>query len=201
MSQPFALNFPPGLQRDGTTLDSDGYLVALWCRFRLKRPRKIGGYKTLTDQVSGLPRRIHMFYRGDRTFIHVGTVNGIQQFVVDRFGTLVSMADRTPVGFAAGVSIGFTMDAIFDTTSSVVQLVVHSVPDAGDVASSLTTVPFLGQIDSPTPLVQFGSPGALSGGAVWTQPDLAGGIVCVQPFVFGFDNSGRVLWKIGRAHV
>ena len=105
------------------------------------------------------------------------------------------MADRTPVGFIGGLNTGFTMDAIFDTTSNVVQLVAHAVPDDGFLSSTLKTTPFLGQIDATTPLAPFSNPGVLTGGAVWTQPSISGGICCVQPFVFDFDSQGLVQWS------
>ena len=193
--QPFLLDFQPGVQRDGTAFDAKRYLDSLWCRWRLGRPRKMGGIKRITDQLNGLPRRIHAWFNGSNIITHIGSVNGIQQVVFDSSGNFVSIADRTPTGFAAGSTIGFTMDAIFDTTSGVVQLIVHSVSDDGALSSPLSTVPFLGDINSTGPLSQFSNPGALAAGGVWTQPHIAGGIVCVQPFVFDFDSDGHIGWS------
>lgn len=195
MASPFLLDFQPGIQRDGTQFDSASYLDGLWCRFRLGRPRKMGGFKQITDLISGTPRRIHCFYKGNQIITHIGSVSGIQQVVIDTNGNLISINDRTPVGFGAGNSVGFTMDAIFDTTSNVVQIVVHAAPDTIDAASDLATVPFIGQIDLTTPLSEFSNPGTLTSGAVWTQPNVSGGVVCVQPFVFDFDSAGLVQWS------
>lgn len=194
-ARPFALDFQPGIQRDGTQFDSKRYLDAQWCRWRLGRPRKMGGYRRITDGVLGLPRKAHMFYAGSRIYIHVGSVNGIQQFIIDPNGNLISSANRTPLMFAAGANIGFTMDAIFDTTSKVTQLIVHSVPDDGNLSSPISEVPFIGDITSASRLTLFGSPGTLSPGAVWTQPNISGGIVCIQPYVFDFDSNGKIGWS------
>lgn len=195
MSQkPFVLNFKPGIARDGTTFDSDQYSDGLWCRWRLGRPRKMGGYRQITNQLSGTPRRIHMFYQNGQVIAHVGTVSGIQQVVfTHQTGELISISDRTPSTFTAGNNIGFTMDAIFDTTSSVVQLVVHFVPDMGEIATATTIVPVIGQIDATTPLAPFTDPSPSDG--TWTQPAISGGIVCVQPYVFDFDSNGLVQWS------
>ena len=195
MARPFLLNFKPGTMRDGTQFDGDRYFDLLWCRFRAGRPRKIGGFKLITDQVLGLPRRIHMFYDGLQTFIHVGSANGIQQFVTDRNGNLISSAVRTPLVFSSGANIGFTMDAIFDTTSGTVQLIVHSVPDLTALPDTTRQTPFIGDIRTNTLLVPFGPPSGVGSGGVWTQPSIAGGIVCVQPFVFDFDFDGLVQWS------
>lgn len=191
--RPFVLNFKPGTQRDGTQFDSNNYFDLLWTRFRLGKPRKIGGFRRIANDVFGLPRRIHMFYAGSQIFIHVGSVNGIQQYVIDPSGNVLSTADRTPTSFAAGSNIGFTMDAIFDTTSNVVQLIVHSVPDQSFLSTPTKETPFIGDITAATQLVPFSDPGVSSG--VYTKPNISGGIVCVQPFVFDFDSDGLVQWS------
>jgi hypothetical protein len=193
-AKPFVLNFKPGIARDGTRFDSDQYSDGLWCRWRLGRPRKMGGYKQITDALFGTPRRIHMFYQNGQIICHVASVNGIQQVIfAHQTGELISIADRTPSTFTAGINIGFTMDAIFDTTSNVTQLIVHFVPDMGQIATIITTLPVIGQIDAATPLTPFSDPGA--GGGSWTAPAISGGIVCVQPYVFDFDSYGLVQWS------
>lgn len=194
MAKPFLLNFKPGIARDGTTFDSDQYSDGLWCRFRLGRPRKMGGFRRITNQLDGSPRRIHLFYQNGVVIAHVGTTNGIQKVTfAHQTGELISVVDRTPVSFIPGINIGFTFDAIYDTTSNAVQIIAHSVPDMGQLATNTTTVPLIGIITSDDPLVEFSNPGPSDG--VWTQPNISGGIVCVQPYVFDFDSSGLVEWS------
>ncbi len=193
-AQPFALDFQPGIQRDGTRFDANRYLDSLWCRFRLGRPRKMGGYQLVFDSLSALPRRLHCFYSGNQIIIHVGTSTGIQQVILDNFGNFVSSADRTPAGFPAGFATGFTFDAIFDTTSNVVQLVCSAVSNQQNLPDTTKFVPFLGQVDSSAPLMQWPTTFNPSSG-VYTQPTLAGGICCVQPFVFGYCTGGFVSWS------
>lgn len=193
--KPFPLDFQPGIQRDGTRFDSTRYLDGLWARFRLGRPRKIGGYQLITGSLNGLSRRMHCFYQNGQIITHVGTTNGIQQVVFDRFGNLISMNDRTPAAYVGGANVSLTFDSIFDTTSGVVQLVAHAGQNSGFLASTLQSAPFIGQIDATTPLVQFGNPGILPLGGVWTQPSISGGVSCVQPFAFDFDSSGLVQWS------
>jgi hypothetical protein len=191
----FLLDFQPGVQRDGTKFDATRYLLGTWCRWRLGRPRKMGGYRLITGLLNGLPRKIHGFYQGSQIFWHIGTAGGIQQVVTDTSGNFVSMADRTPSNFTGGTDVGWTLDALFDTTSKVVQLVAHFSPDQSYLATDFDTVPVLGDITSVSPLIEFSNPGPLTGGAVWTQPSVAGGVVCVQPFVFAFDSAGLVEWS------
>lgn len=194
MAKPFLLNFKPGISRDGTEFDSDQYTNGLWCRWRLARPRKMGGFRQITDELNGLPRRIHLFYLNGSIIAHVGTTNGIQQVIFSAStGLVYSIVDRTPASFTAGANIGFTFDAIYDTTSTAVQIVAHFVPDMGELATDTKTVPVLGIIDDATPLANFSDPSPSDG--VYTQPRISGGVVCVQPYVFDFDSDGLVQWS------
>src|SRR5215469_17281926 len=94
------LNFLPGIQRDGTMLDSDRAIDGQWCRWRLARPRKMGGFFRAYNGLAGVPRRINMFYQGKNTYVHIGTGKSLQQVVLDRNGRVISVADRTPALFA-----------------------------------------------------------------------------------------------------
>ena len=193
---PLPLDFPSGVTRDATLLDSQTCVDALWCRWRRARPRKILGYKRITDELAGIGRCLHIFYSGVNAIIHIGTTQGMQQVVIDYFGNFVSIADRTPAGYVGGNAMDWTIDAIFDTQTGEVNLVAHSVPDAGLPTALTQTVPYIGPITGTGPLVQFNLPAGfpLNGGS-YTQPLLAGGVVSVQPFLFGFDQSGLVMWS------
>lgn len=193
VTRPLALDFAAGIQRDGTRLDSNSAIDGQWCRWRLKRPRKMLGYVLLSQPLKGIPRRIHMFYAGSQVFVHVGTSTSLEQIILDNNGNVTGYADRTPKTFAGGPDVGWTLDAIYDTTSNVVQLVAHAVPDLGPISSTTQTTPFIGQIDVGSQLTQFSNPGPTSG--TYNTPKIAGGIVCVQPFVFDFDANGLVQWS------
>ena len=189
------LDFLPGIQRDGTELDANRALDALWCRWRLARPRKIGGYQDMEAIAgAGIPRRIHCYYSGANVYVHVGTAFGLWQIVLDQNGNFVSVANRTPVAFPGTANLSWTLDAIFDTTSSALQLIAHAATNALLTASATQSTPYLGILTDSAPLVFFSNPGA-PGPGIWTKPSIAGGIVCVQPFVFDFDINGLVQWS------
>lgn len=191
---PLPLDFPPGIQRDGTRVDSDRSPDALWCRWRSGRPRKMLGYDLIYGSLGGIPRKIHEFYQGGNTIIHIGTSKTLEQVVIDANGNFVSHADRTPTGFGAGPDVGWDLDALFDTLSSTVQLIAHYAPDLEHVASTTRTRPFIGDITSTVPLLPVPGPGTLDGG-IYTIPLIAGGIVCVQPYLFDFDVDGFIGWS------
>lgn len=188
------LNFLPGTQRDGTALDGNRAIDAAWCRWRLGRPRKMGGFYESYDELLGVPRKIHMFYQGDQTIIHIGTGKSLQQVVLDSNGDVVSATDRTPAIFAAGPNASWTIDALFDTTTGLVQLVAHSNPNINVTAGTTKSVPFIGIINETVPLTPLTNPLPGDGGQ-YDKPLIAGGVVCVQPYLFDYDVDGFIGWS------
>jgi len=57
-----------GIQRDGTVFDMNFYTSGKWVRFQRNRPRKIGGYRSITNNATGYSRGIY-----------VNATNGINQ--------------------------------------------------------------------------------------------------------------------------
>jgi hypothetical protein len=187
------LNFLPGTQRDGTALDSNRAIDAQWCRWRLGRPRKINGYYETYDALTGITRKFYLFYQGNQIIIHAGTGKSLEKIVLDNNGNVLSHVDRTPDSFAAGPNAGWTLDALFDTTSSNVQLVAHSTPDINQLAGVTKTIPYIGLIDADDKLKPLTNPLPFSG--QYDTPKVAGGIVCVQPYLFDFDVDGFIGWS------
>lgn len=187
------LNFLPGTQRDGTNLDGNRAIDALWCRWRIGRPRKIGGYYETYDALTGIPRRFYLYYQNNQTIVHVGTGKSLQKIVLDSNGAVISAVNRTPTAFPGGPNAGWTLDALFDTTSSKVQLIAHSNPDISELSGTTKTLPYIGIIDDDAPLVPLDNP--LPSDGQYDAPKIAGGIVCVQPYLFDYDSDGFIGWS------
>lgn len=82
----FSLDTKAGIQRDGTVLDKQFYNDGQWVRFQRGRPRKIGGYREMTDQFDGYSRGIYVESEDGYNRIFNGYNNGIQRFVCDNNG-------------------------------------------------------------------------------------------------------------------
>lgn len=179
----FPLTFNPGVQRDGTEFDSDQYLDAMWCRWDKGRPRKIGGYKRLTNTLTGIPRELHAFPLNGRTYIHSGEPQGIELVTINADGTTGSVTDRTPAGFTSSDNNDWQMDATFDATSTVTNIIAHAAPNLSAISNDAEFPYYIGDITSGAQLTEV------------TNSEVSGGVVCLQPFTFRYGNDGFVGWS------
>jgi hypothetical protein len=91
----FSLDTLPGIQRDGTFFDKQFYTDGRWVRFQRARPRKIFGYRSITNQVNGLSRGIYVNSEDGFNRIFSGYSDGLQTFSVDNNGVGAGLVDVT----------------------------------------------------------------------------------------------------------
>jgi hypothetical protein len=82
----FALDTKPGIQRDGTVFDKDFYNDGRWVRFQRGRPRKIGGYRQITNVLAGTSRGIFVNSENGFSSIFNGYKDGLQVLSIDNNG-------------------------------------------------------------------------------------------------------------------
>lgn len=100
----FALDTKPGIQRDGTIFDKDFYNDGRWVRFQRGRPRKIGGYRQITNALAGVSRGIFVNSENGFSSVFSGYRDGLQVLSIDNNG------------FGAGI-IDFVISSPLDTVS------------------------------------------------------------------------------------
>jgi hypothetical protein len=82
----FALDTKPGIQRDGTLFDKEFYVDGQWVRFQRGRPRKIGGYRQITDTLAGPSRGIFVVPRSNFSNVYSGYSDGLQVLPISNNG-------------------------------------------------------------------------------------------------------------------
>lgn len=87
------LDTKAGIQRDGTTLDKQVYSDGVWCRFQRGRPRKMGGYREMTHELSGVSRGIFVESQDGYNEIFNGHQDGFQRFECDNSGVGAGIAN------------------------------------------------------------------------------------------------------------
>jgi hypothetical protein len=103
----FSIDTQPGVQRDGTFFDKNFYSDGRWVRFQRGRPRKVGGYRSITNDATGYSRGIY-----------VNSVNGINQ-VFNGYSSGVEVIEINNNGIGAGVN-QFTFTGLIVTLNTLV---------------------------------------------------------------------------------
>ena len=78
-----ALQIKPGIQRDGTQFASPTYVDGQWMRFQNGLPRKMGGYRGIFLNGTGISRGMTMSSTNGLNYVVSGYNNGLEQWSTD----------------------------------------------------------------------------------------------------------------------
>ena len=179
---PLKIASQPGCKRDGTLLEGENYVDTQWCRFQLRKglPRKMGGYRRLTAELSGISRGLNVFNSDLNTYTHSGWSDGLERFLLDQNGNVSSISDRTPAGFTADDNNLWQFDALYNAADVTSVLLAHAAPNLADIAATTSAPVYYGDILGSNALVATGS------------PPVSGGVFSLNPFAVSYGNDGVV---------
>jgi len=147
----FTLDTKPGIQRDGTVFDMNFYTDGEWVRFQRGRPRKILGYRAMSNQLTGPSRGIWVNPQNSFSSIFSGYNNGLQVLTIDNNGVGAGVSDFTLSGFTASDLNLWQMDGFYDVAGTGVQaLVAHPGQNLQSVNNSVDTPILIGDINGTT---------------------------------------------------
>ncbi len=79
-TQIFSLVVKPGIKRDGTVFQAEEYTDGVWCRFQRGDPKKMGGYRSIFNSLTGIYRGMIAQPSGGVNYIFAGNAYGIDVF-------------------------------------------------------------------------------------------------------------------------
>ena len=142
----FALDTKPGIQRDGTVIDMNYYTDGKWVRFQRGRPRKMGGYIQITDQLAGPCRGMYIDPKNGFTTIFSGYSDGLQSLVVNQYGVGTGITDLTitqigsNTAFIKSANNMWQMDSMFDSAGTGNELLIaHPGQNLAAIDSQVNT--------------------------------------------------------------
>jgi hypothetical protein len=94
----FSIDTQPGVQRDGTYFDKNFYSDGRWVRFQRGRPRKIGGYRAITNDAFGYSRGIYVNSTDGINQVFNGYNNGLEVVNIDNNGVGAGVSEFTFTG-------------------------------------------------------------------------------------------------------
>jgi hypothetical protein len=133
----FQFSTKPGVQRDGTDLDANLFNDAQHCRFQRGRPKKMGGYKAISQSLAGPVRAVFVWSRQALNSIFSFSPTGVEVLTADNNGAGANLSNRTPVirtltttVIATGtVSVGNLVTGTTSTSTGVVASFTGTVPN------------------------------------------------------------------------
>lgn len=175
----------PGIKRDGTRLDGNFFSDGEWCRFRLGRPKKMGGYREIANGLNGPIRGVHVHPKSPQHIASLFSDSGVQCQLLDSDGRPGGTFDRTPTDLSVGSNNHYTWtyDTLYDATGTpATKIIAHACStDFVNPDSNSDNPVFIGDVDSPNALT------SISGVIV------SGGIVVLQPFLFAYGSNGLIM--------
>jgi hypothetical protein len=146
----FALDTLPGIQRDGTVFDRNYYVDGRWVRFQRGRPRKMGGYREIVNNLAGPSRGIYVNPQNNFNNVYSGYNNGLQLVPIDNNGVGAGVTDITLSGFTPNANNLWQFDTYTDTNGTGNQILLnHPGQNLNDINNSVDT-PVLGNVIGTT---------------------------------------------------
>ena len=147
----FALDTKPGIQRDGTVFDRSFYADGRWVRFQRGRPRKMLGYRVISDQMFGPSRGIWVNAQNAFTSIFSGYNNGLEVLTIDDNGVGAGIGEFSLSNFTASPLNLWQFDGFYDVGGSGVQTIVaHPGQNLRAIDSDNNTPVLIGNITGTT---------------------------------------------------
>lgn len=174
-----------GVKRDGTRYEGDFYIDAQWMRFQRGLPRKMGGYRQVTNNVSGLNRGMFTSAQNNNLYTQIGSAKYLEQIVIDQNGNPSPVYDRTPSGFSTSDDNLWTFDIFYDPISAGSAVVAHAAPNLNDISSTVNRPIYIGATTATSVFVDLAG----------TSPDVSGGVLILHPYVVAYGNNGYVAWS------
>jgi hypothetical protein len=146
-SKVFSLDTQPGIQRDGTVFDKVYYNDGEWVRFQRGRPRKIGGFRVISGQLTGPSRGIWVNPQNAFTSIFSGYNNGLQVLTIDNNGVGAGVGDFTLANFTQSNLNLWQFDGFYDVAGTGLQsLVAHPGQNLASIDNDNNTPVLIGDI-------------------------------------------------------
>ena len=186
MTQPVKIQSVPGIKRDGTRAESQSYVDGTWCRFQRGKPRKMGGFNRVSNQVTERTRGMPSYSNDGINHLHLGSATELYQYNINNSGGLAARSDRTPTALVDSVNNLWQFTAFWDTVIGNTRIIAHAAPNLADIDNSTEALIFHGEAVGT----------AVFSDVAMGMRDVSGGIVSLQPYLFAYGNDGELEWSV-----
>jgi hypothetical protein len=147
----FALDTLAGIQRDGTVFDKQYYNDGRWVRFQRGRPRKVGGYRVIANELLGPSRGIWVNPQNGFNYVFSGYSSGLQELIIDDNGVGAGVNNFTLSNFTATSTNLWQFDGFYDVAGAGVNsLLAHPGQNLAAIDNTTNSPVLIGDIDGTT---------------------------------------------------
>jgi len=183
----FTLIPQPGIKRDGTLLEGEFCSDGQWVRFQRGKAKKMGGYRRITDALTGPVRKLLVWSRKDINSVNSFSASKIETLLVDNNLVGNAIYDRTPAAFATNANNMWSCDTQYDaavgTTGTIV--LAHCNQSLTNIDDDTASKPYWAVANSAT--AQFV--------AITDAPAVSGGVFALAPYTILLGSDGYVAWS------
>jgi hypothetical protein len=152
----FALDTKAGIQRDGTVFDKEFYNSGRWVRFQRGRPRKMGGYREIVNDLAGPSRGMYLNPQQNFNNVFSGYSGGLQLLPISSTGTGSGITDMTLSNFSANANNLWQFDTFYDVSGSGDNLLLAHPGQNLSIIDNNVNTPVLGGSITGTSLAALG---------------------------------------------
>jgi len=183
---PYIIKSLPGIKRDGTRFENGFYVDGQWVRFQRGLPRKMWGYRRISDAVPEVCRGLNGYNQDGTLHLMTGSQSYLTQFEINTNGLVTSQYNRTPAGFTANANNLWTFDVTFDSVGVAPgsYIFAHPGKNLNQIDSTATSSLYWGLVNGTGALVSN------------TAPAVSGGVVSLYPYIFVYGSDGYVAWNV-----
>lgn len=184
----FTLIPQPGIKRDGTLLEGENCSDGQWVRFQRGKAKKMGGYRRITDQLTGPIRKFILWSRKDLNVCTSFSATKIESLLVDNNLVGNAINNRTPAGFVTNPNNMWTADTQYDDAggSKGTIILAHCNQSLSNIDDDTDSAPYWALASSGTTAFQ-----AMTA----TSPVVSGGIFSLAPYAIAYGSDGYVSWS------
>lgn len=184
----FTLSPQAGIKRDGTNLEGENCSDGQWVRFQRNKPKKMGGFRRVTDALTGPVRKLLVWSRKDLNAVVSFSSSKVETLLVDSNFVGNDIHDRTPSsGFTASANNVWTADTQYDDAvgSQGTIIVAHCNQSMINIDDDTATKPYWALASSTTSLFQ----------TITDAPAVSGGVFSLAPYTVLLGSDGYVAWS------
>jgi hypothetical protein len=185
---PVIIASKPGIKRDGTKFEGDYYVDGQWVRFQRGLPRKIGGYRAISNYLSQISRGMKTYTEDGYTYIHSGSSEYLERFTLDQNGNASAVTDRTPVTLNYSPNNAWQFDVLYDSINLIPsnKIIAQVAQNLDSLYNSLGGQLFVGDLRATDRLVEVTVPSGVSA---------SGGVCVLHPYLTVFGTDGSIGWS------